>query len=62
MGFEDYLNQGATLLLEWPALALDYTLEPKLEITLSSDINTPDEREITLATNHPEIMRILKKI
>lgn len=62
MGFEDYLNQGVTLLLEWPALALDYTLEPKLEITLSADMNTPDEREIILTTNHPEIMRSLKKI
>ncbi|KNZ43232.1 tRNA (adenosine(37)-N6)-threonylcarbamoyltransferase complex ATPase subunit type 1 TsaE [Acetobacterium bakii] len=62
MGFEDYLNQGATLLLEWPALALDYLLEPRLEITLSADMNTPDEREIMLATNHPEIMHILKKI
>lgn len=62
IGFEDYLNQGATLLLEWPALALDYPLEPKLEITLKSDLNTPDEREIILETTHPEIMRILNTI
>ena len=62
MGFEDYLNQGATLLLEWPDLATEYALEPKLDITLKSDLNTPDEREIILETTHPEIMRLLKKI
>jgi len=62
MGFEDYLNQDATLLLEWPALALNYILEPRLEITLSADVKTPDEREIILETKHPEIMSILKKI
>ncbi|MBK5243490.1 MAG: tRNA (adenosine(37)-N6)-threonylcarbamoyltransferase complex ATPase subunit type 1 TsaE [Eubacteriaceae bacterium] len=62
MGFEDYLNQGATLLLEWPDLAFDYDLEPKLEITLKSNLDFPDEREIVLETTHPEIMRLLKKI
>ncbi|MGV8905122.1 MAG: tRNA (adenosine(37)-N6)-threonylcarbamoyltransferase complex ATPase subunit type 1 TsaE [Acetobacterium sp.] len=62
MGFEDYLNQGATLLLEWPDLAVDYALEPKLEITLKSDLNTPDEREIILESRDLEIIDILKKI
>lgn len=62
MGFEDYLNQGATLLLEWPELAVDYALEPKLEITLKANLDFPDEREIILETTHPDIIRLLKKI
>lgn len=62
MGFEDYLNQGATLLLEWPELALNYALEPRLLITLRSDVTTPEEREIFLETRHPEIAGILEKI
>jgi len=62
MGFEDYLNQGATLLLEWPDLAADYALESKLEITLKSDLKTPGEREIILETRDPEIIGILKNL
>lgn len=62
MGFEDYLNQGGTLILEWPDLLADDVFEHKLEITLKSDVQTPDQREIVLETDDPEIMEILNTI
>lgn len=44
MGFEDYLNQGGTLILEWPDLLADDRFEHKLEVTLSSEIEAPDQQ------------------
>jgi tRNA threonylcarbamoyladenosine biosynthesis protein TsaE len=62
MGFEDYLNQGGTLILEWPDLLADDLFEHKLEVTLSSEIEAPDQREIVLASEDPEIIAILTGI
>lgn len=62
MGFEDYLNQGCTLLLEWPDLLENDSFQAKLEITLKSELDTPDEREIILKTDNPKIAQLLKKI
>ena len=62
MGFEDYLNQAGTLILEWPDLLADDVFEHKLEITLKSAVATPDQREIVLETDDPEIIEILNTI
>lgn len=61
MGFEDYLTQGCTLLLEWPDLLKNDSFEAKLEITLKSDIDSPDEREIILKTDNSKIEKLLNK-
>jgi tRNA threonylcarbamoyladenosine biosynthesis protein TsaE len=62
MGFEDYLSQGCTLLLEWPDLITDYSFEPKLEIILTSQVDTPDQREIILKTDNQKVAQILNAI
>jgi len=59
MGFEDYLNQEGTLILEWPDLLLNDLFEHKLEITLKSDFHSPDEREIILETSDAKIEHLL---
>ncbi|MBU4440780.1 MAG: tRNA (adenosine(37)-N6)-threonylcarbamoyltransferase complex ATPase subunit type 1 TsaE [Acetobacterium sp.] len=62
MGFEDYLSQGCTLLLEWPDLITEYSFEPKLEIVLTAQIDTPDQREIILKTDNQKVAQILNQI
>jgi len=62
MGFEDYLDQGCTLLLEWPDLVSGDQFEPKLEISLELHCDTPDEREIVLRTNNEKVGQILNSI
>lgn len=62
MGFEDYLNQDSTLLLEWPDLILNEHFEPKLEIDLSVQSDSPDERKIVLKTTDPRIAKALKQV
>lgn len=62
MGFEDYLSQGCTLLLEWPDLITDYSFEPKLEISLTSQLDTPDQREIILKTDNQKVAQVINQI
>jgi|LGVE01.1.fsa_nt_gb tRNA threonylcarbamoyladenosine biosynthesis protein TsaE len=62
MGFEDYLTQGATLLVEWPELITDFSLEPKLEIKITAELSKPNERFFLLKTNNLEIIKGLKRI
>lgn len=62
MGFEDYLSQGCTLLLEWPDLVWQDQLEPRLEICLKTCLETPQQREIILKTDHPKVAQILKAL
>ena len=62
MGFEDYLSQGCTLLLEWPDLISDYSFEPKLEIILTSQLDTPEQREIILKTDNQKVAQIFNHI
>ena len=62
MGFEDYLSQGCTLLLEWPDLVLGDPFEPKLEICLESRLDDPDQREIILKTENSEVAQILNSL
>lgn len=62
MGFEDYLNQGCTLLLEWPDLIGENNFEPRLEIELKSQIDTPDEREIVLKTDNEKVAQRLNSL
>ncbi|MBI4855388.1 MAG: tRNA (adenosine(37)-N6)-threonylcarbamoyltransferase complex ATPase subunit type 1 TsaE [Acetobacterium woodii] len=62
MGFEDYLTQGCTLLLEWPDLITEYSFEPKLEIILTAQIDMPDQREIILKTDNQKVAQVLNRI
>lgn len=62
MGFEDYLGQGCTLLLEWPDLVLEDQFEPKLEISLVSHLETPEQREIILKTDNQKVAQILNSL
>jgi len=62
MGFEDYLSQGCTLLLEWPDLVLEDQFEPKLEIRLVSHLETPEQREIILKTDNQKVAQILNSL
>ncbi|MDO9493323.1 tRNA (adenosine(37)-N6)-threonylcarbamoyltransferase complex ATPase subunit type 1 TsaE [Acetobacterium sp.] len=62
MGFEDYLNQGCTLLLEWPELVLEDQFDPKLEISLESRLETPEQREIILKTDNLKVAQILNSL
>lgn len=62
MGFEDYLSQGCTLLLEWPDLVLEDQFEPKLEICLVSHLETPEQREIILKTDNQKVAQILNSL
>lgn len=62
MGFEDYLSQGCTLLLEWPDLVLEDQFEPKLEISLASHLETPEQREIILKTDNQKVAQILNSL
>ena len=59
MGFEDYLNQGCTLLLEWPDLLREDHFDPKLEISLLVHLETPEQREIILKTDNQKVAQIL---
>ncbi|AFA49698.1 tRNA (adenosine(37)-N6)-threonylcarbamoyltransferase complex ATPase subunit type 1 TsaE [Acetobacterium woodii] len=61
MGFEDYLTQGCTLLLEWPDLIAADLFEAKLVIVLKTQLSNPDEREITLKTGDAKIKQLLSK-
>lgn len=62
MGFEDYLSQGCTLLLEWPDLVLEDQFEPKLEISLVYHLETPEQREIILKTDNQKVAQILNSL
>jgi tRNA threonylcarbamoyladenosine biosynthesis protein TsaE len=62
MGFEDYLSQGCTLLLEWPDLVLEDQFESKLEISLVSHLETPEQREIILKTDNQKVAQILNSL
>ncbi|UYO63415.1 tRNA (adenosine(37)-N6)-threonylcarbamoyltransferase complex ATPase subunit type 1 TsaE [Acetobacterium wieringae] len=62
MGFEDYLSQGCTLLLEWPDLVLEDNLEPRLEIRFESCFDSPDDREIILKTDNEKVAQRLNSI
>lgn len=62
MGFDDYLSQGCTLLLEWPDLVLDEAFEPRLEISLESRLETPEQREIILRTDNQKVAQVLNAL
>ncbi|MEG0379315.1 MAG: tRNA (adenosine(37)-N6)-threonylcarbamoyltransferase complex ATPase subunit type 1 TsaE [Eubacterium sp.] len=47
MGFEDYLEEGCTLIIEWPQLAEDYPFSSKITLSLDQNEN-PEERLITI--------------
>lgn len=47
MGFEDYLDEGCSLIIEWPQLAEDYPFRAKITLTLDQNEN-PEERLITI--------------
>ncbi|MEF9917961.1 MAG: tRNA (adenosine(37)-N6)-threonylcarbamoyltransferase complex ATPase subunit type 1 TsaE [Eubacterium sp.] len=61
MGFEDYLNEGDTLIIEWPQIAENYPFESKIIIELrQNDIS--EKREIIIETEEETILSGLKKL
>lgn len=62
MGFDDYLNQGCTLLVEWPDLIMADVFEDRLDVTIRTRIDAPDEREIILKTDNRRIETIIENL
>jgi len=51
MGFRDYLNESAIVILEWPEKALNYLPQADLSCTISPIAASPDERAMTIIAN-----------
>jgi tRNA threonylcarbamoyladenosine biosynthesis protein TsaE len=62
MGFDDYLSQGCTLLVEWPDLIMEDVFKDRLEVTIITRIDVPDEREIILKTDNKRIAAIIENL
>jgi len=54
MGFEDYLNDEALLILEWPQLTEDFPFSNVIQINLKVDTQDYDQREIVIESDNPE--------
>lgn len=60
MGFEDYLKEGGTLVIEWPQIAADYPFTHLITITIDQPEDAPDERVFTIETEEPGVVEGLK--
>ncbi|QCT71394.1 tRNA (adenosine(37)-N6)-threonylcarbamoyltransferase complex ATPase subunit type 1 TsaE [Eubacterium sp. AM05-23] len=61
MGFEDYLDEGCSLIIEWPQVAGDYPFASKITFALDQT-EKPDERLITIETEEAAIINGLKEL
>ena len=61
MGFEDYLDEGGSLIIEWPQVAGDYPFASKITFALDQT-EKPDERLITIETEEAAIINGLKEL
>lgn len=52
IGWDDYLQRGAVMLIEWPDLAEEALPRQRLDITLEQDDDNPNDRTITVYANH----------
>ncbi len=51
MGFEDYLNEEAGLIIEWPDLIEKEDFDRLLEIKIEVSLDDPSKRKVTVTTN-----------
>ena len=61
MCFEDYLDEGCSLIIEWPQVAGDYPFASKITFALDQT-EKPDERLITIETEEAAIINGLKEL
>lgn len=59
MGFEDYLREGCSLIIEWPQVACDYPFTSKIIFVLDQT-EKPEERLITIETEEAAVIDGLK--
>ena len=61
MGFEDYLREGCSLIIEWPQVACDYPFTSKIIFALDQT-EKPEERLITIETEEAAVIDGLKEL
>lgn len=61
MGFEDYLREGCSLIIEWPQVACDYPFTSKIIFALDQT-EKPEERLITIETEEAAVIGGLKEL
>ena len=61
MGFEDYLREGCSLIIEWPQVACDYPFTSKIIFVLDQT-EKPEERLITIETEEAAVIDCLKEL
>ena len=61
MGFEDYLREGCSLIIEWPQVACDYPFTSKIIFVLDQT-EKPEERLITIETEEAAVIDGLKEL
>lgn len=61
MGFEDYLREGRSLIIEWPQVACDYPFTSKIIFVLDQT-EKPEERLITIETEEAAVIDGLKEL
>lgn len=62
MGFDDYLNDEAGLIVEWPDLIEEEGFERLLEVRLETCLEADSRRKITLTTVDAQLGADLKKL
>ncbi|MEG0378877.1 MAG: tRNA (adenosine(37)-N6)-threonylcarbamoyltransferase complex ATPase subunit type 1 TsaE [Eubacterium sp.] len=61
MGFEDYLNDGDTLIIEWPQIAEEYPFESKILVDIKQNAALY-KREIVIETEDDALIKGLKEL
>ena len=61
MGFEDYLREGCSLIIEWPQVACDYPFTSKIIFVLDQT-EKPEEHLITIETEEAAVIDGLKEL
>ncbi|MGL4607314.1 MAG: tRNA (adenosine(37)-N6)-threonylcarbamoyltransferase complex ATPase subunit type 1 TsaE [Eubacteriaceae bacterium] len=62
MGFEDYLDQGAVVIIEWPDLACSYNFEDKLDVWIEPIQDNLEKRHIIFKTESSKLCVPLNKL
>ena len=61
MGFEDYLREGCSLIIEWPQVACDYPFTSKIIFVLDQT-EKPEERLMTSEKEEAAVIDGLKEL
>lgn len=60
-GFEDVLDEGVPVIIEWPEMLSDYPLERVLDIAFEYT-GTEGQRRLTIETGDPALMKGLEEL